>query len=135
MESLELKYRATTYRVEIRGGHIDIRIGEKHPRIDALLSAHISTQWAFITAWNPGSNLTSREQNAAAQAKLRQILQDAGFSFYEGSGIPDGADWEPERSVWIPGIGRDEAVELGRRFGQKAIVVGRSGAVAELMEC
>jgi hypothetical protein len=33
------------------------------------------------------------------------------------------------------GISLDEAVALGRRFGQNAIVAGRCGAAAELVYC
>ena len=132
---LETLYRNTTFRVEAPNGHLDIRIGDKHPRIDSVLSEHNATEWAYITAWNPGSRPTSTEQNALAQEKLIKIVQDRGFRFYLGDGIPDQEGWAPERSVWIAGISREEAVEIGRQFGQNAIVVGNLGSVAELLDC
>ena len=128
-------YRCTTYRLAAPGGYIDIRIGRRHPRLDVLLSALSVTEWAFITAWNPGSNLGSTAQNTAAQVELERIVREGGHAFYPGEGIPDLAGWAPERSLWIAGVARAAAVELGRRFGQKAIVVGSSGASAELLLC
>lgn len=128
-------YRATTFRVETPDGHIDIRVGEKHAGIDALLSRHNATDWAYITAWNPGSRPLSADQNEVAHLTLRQTIRDRGFECYVGDGIPDNEGWAPERSVWIAGIGRAEAIALGMRFAQSAIVVGSFGEIAELVNC
>jgi hypothetical protein len=130
---LEALYRNTTFRVEAPNGHIDIRIGDKHPRIDSLLSEHNATEWAYITAWNPGSRPMSAEENALAHDKLLEIIRDRNFQPYLGEGIPDQEGWAPEQSIWIAGISRHEAAELGRQFGQNAIVVGTLGGVAELV--
>jgi hypothetical protein len=133
--TLEDLYKATRFRIESADGHTDIRIGERHSRIDALLSHHNATEWAYITAWNPGSRPMSADENVLAQGKLLQLVRDRGFAFYEGDGIPDNEGWTPERSVWIAGINRREAIELGRQFGQNAIVVGSLSGVAELVNC
>ena len=56
------------------------------------------------------------------------------MTHFEGEGVAgDGAFAEP--SVLIVGIGEDEAVALGARFGQCAIVVGKRGGTAELAYC
>jgi hypothetical protein len=128
-------YRATTFRVEGPRCNIDIRIGSSSPEVDELLLQLGVTQWAYITAWNPGSRPTPAAQNVLAQVELLQIARARGFAFYEGEGIPDNEGWAPERSIWIAGIIRREAVEMGRQFGQNAIVVGRLGGVAELVCC
>ncbi len=128
-------YRATAFRVETPDGPIDIRVGERHPRLDALLSRHNAIAWAYITAWNPRSQPLSADQNALAHHKLIQIICERDFGFYEGDGIPDTEGWAPERSVWIADIGRREAVALGVQFGQNAIVVGKYGGIAELLNC
>jgi hypothetical protein len=132
---LEDVYNATTFRVETPDGHTDIRIGTKHPRIDALLSQQKETEWAYITAWNPGSRPLPADQNALAHDNLLQLIRDRGFACYEGDGIPDKEGWAPEGSVWIAGISRHEAAEIGRQFGQNAIAVGHLGEVAELLFC
>jgi hypothetical protein len=50
-------------------------------------------------------------------------------------GVPDNPGWLPERSVWIVEISRREARDIGVRFGQNAIVVGKKGGVAALLLC
>lgn len=41
--------------------------------------------------------------------------------------------WPPEKSLLILEIEREEAHELGRQFGQNAIVYGKSGGTPELL--
>ena len=132
---LEAAYLATTFRVESSSGQIDIRVGHMHPKLDALLQELGATAWAYVTAWNPGSRPMRADQNALAQDELLRMVRDRGLTLFEGDGIPDRAGWAPERSVWIAGISRQEAVEFGRRFGQNAIVAGREGGVADLVWC
>ena len=60
---------------------------------------------------------------------------DCDVVLFEGQGVPDAADWEPEISLLVLGIGREQAVAIGRDFGQLAIVCGRPGGVAELVAC
>jgi Protein of unknown function (DUF3293) len=131
--TLEAAYLATTFRVEAPSGNVDIRIGRDSMKLDALLLHLGATEWAYVTAWNPGSRLLSADLNAAAQDTMLQIIRDRRFAFYEGDGIPDTPGWVPERSVWIAGISRQYAVKIGRQFGQNAIVVGILGGVAELV--
>jgi hypothetical protein len=129
-------YRATTFRVDAPDGVIDIRVGNRHAGLDALLSKLSVTDWAFITAWNPGSRLLSLEQNEAAQEDLIRMVRDQyKCRYFPGSGIPDNPGWTPERSVWIAGISGTDAASLGERFGQNAIVVGAFGAPAKLLFC
>src|ERR1700743_173316 len=127
--TLEAAYLATTFRVEAPNGNIDIRVGPTQQKIDALLVQVRATEWAYVTAWNPGSRRERADQNTFAQDELLRLVRDRGFVFYEGLGIPDLEGWAPERSAWIAGIGRREAIELGRQFGQNAIVIGSLGGV------
>jgi hypothetical protein len=134
-KTLADSYNATTFTVETPIGRIDIRVGKRHPRIDRLMEGVSPAAWAYITAWNPHSELLSKDQNAIAQGSLRRVIRDRGFLNYEGYGIPDNPGWSPEQSVWIAGIDRTEAEFIGRQFGQNAIVVGVAGGIAELLDC
>lgn len=58
-----------------------------------------------------------------------------GLPTLEGEGVGTGGDWPSEPSLLVLGIGGSEAVELGRAFGQVAIVIGRLGAPARLCFC
>jgi hypothetical protein len=134
--TLDDRYRATTYRVFVPdAAPIDVRIGELCARLDVVLATHAAHTWAFITAWNPGSRQIPAEENEARQAELLGILRERGWRCFDGAGIPDRSDWHPETSVLVLGISKDEAVTLGRRFGQNAITTGRHGEAAELVYC
>lgn len=55
-----------------------------------------------------------------------------GHPMFSGEGIGDDGTWPAERSVLVLGIERAIAIELGRRFGQRAILCGRLGGPATL---
>lgn len=132
---LERAYRATTYIVDDPEATIAIRIGEPCPRLDALLVERGVSDWAFVTAWNPGSVEIPSKNNELRGIALRNAVSEAGHACIGGRGVPDRDDWVPEESLLILGIGAAEAVALGRRYGQRAIVAGRAGGCAELHWC
>ena len=131
--ALEQLYRATTYRIDSDAAVVDVRIGACQAGVDALLTAFGVTDWAFITAWNPGSQPTDAATNADAQGRLLACVRAAGFRCLEGRDIPDAPGWEPEPSVWIAGIDRTAAARIGACFRQTAILVGSMGGAAELL--
>ena len=71
--------------------------------------------------------------NEAAHRRLRQELEAKGFSVWEGIGEDSAANWPAEPSLLVLGIGKKEAREIGRRYGQLAIVVGHRGFGAQLV--
>jgi hypothetical protein len=131
MEQLEAAYHATTYRVF--APPIEIRTGAVHDALDQLLEQHNTVEWAFISAWNPMSVEQSATENDIAHQQLLAAV--AAFPHFEGAGVGDDGRWPPERSLLILGIGLAEAVELGRRFRQHAVVCGRIGEEARLVRC
>jgi len=131
--SLFENYRRTTFRVMGIQPSIDIRIDQPCPDLDALLDRHASRCWAFITAWNPGSKKLDTSENRRRQRALEADAKEGGYIFYRGAGVPDETGWEPEESILIVGINRKEAVKLGVKCGQAAIVAGELGAPAELV--
>jgi hypothetical protein len=136
LKDVDAAFRATTYRVFVtHEAPIDLRIGERSARLDALLEKHAIETWAFITAWNPGSHRIPAEENEARQAALLSLLRERGLHFFDGSGIPADSAWQAEPSVLVLGISVDDAVELGRRFDQLAIVAGQCGKAADLIYC
>jgi hypothetical protein len=130
-ERLLSAYRATTYRADVEGRSVDLRIGAA-VALDGPLAG---LEWAFVTAANPGSRLLESAANLLRHERLKARLADCDVVLFEGQGVPDAADWEPEISLLVLGIGREQAVAIGRDFGQLAIVCGRPGGVAELVAC
>ena len=122
-------YRAAEYHV-IAPVPFILRVSEHSPALDTLLGEHAASQWAFVTACNPGSVPLPDAENAARSAGL--LAEVAGYTTYPGEGRDAAGGWA-EESVLIVGIGRAEAVELGRRWGQAAILAGGRGGPAELV--
>jgi hypothetical protein len=78
----------------------------------------------LITAWNPDSEEQPEDWNRAANERLAADLRAAGVRFQDayGASLP-GTDpaWR-EDGFALRGVGREEAVAWGRRFGQRALV-------------
>lgn len=128
-------YRRTSFQSNIDGKSIVIHPGECCPELDDVLKARAMTAWAFITAYNPRSERLSDEENHLAQLQLKAAIEEGKWLFFPGVGQPEDDKWEAEASFLVLGILRDQALHLGRRFGQLAIVFGARGERAELLEC
>ena len=132
MTDLETAYRATSYVVDGPHGRLVVRIGERTPLLDELLTRHAAREWAFVTAYNPGSRRLSEDENRLRHVELVRQVDSAGYVHYPGHGIGDG-DWPAEVSLLLVGIKPQDAAALGRAFGQNAIVVGTVGEPAQLL--
>lgn len=126
--ALHKAYRATHYRV---GGSFTLRVGERSEELDRLLAERGLTEWAYLTAHNPGSVPLSAAKNRARQAALLARL--AGRPIILGEAIAPDGDWEPEPSVLVLGLARDEAIEIARAFGQNAILAGGRSEPVQLV--
>lgn len=126
-------YRDTTFCADTPAGQLNIRIGQLHPLLDALLDAYGTTSWAYITAWNPRSADTEQRENEANPAALLRDLD--GYRVFEGEGVGADGDWPPEPSFLVLGLVEADALTLGRQYGQNAIVVGLRGELARLLNC
>ena len=63
------------------------------------------------------------------------MLEAAAHPLFDGWGRGEDLNWEPEQSLLALGVGKAQAIELGRRFGQNAVVWGTAGGLAELLDC
>ena len=126
-------FRNTLFYSESPGGELCIRVGQTCPALDALLHDSGHETWAYITAYNPHGKAASNDENVRAQSRLEHELGVLGLTFYPGAGKADVGDWAPEPSALILGMSELEAVELGQRYGQAAIVIGVRGEPARLL--
>jgi hypothetical protein len=126
-------FTATDYRVVLGDVAVTMRVGERAAGIAAYLGARGYASAAFITAFNPSSTLRDREENLAAHRTLRNDLVASGMDPLEGIGVDPTGSWEPEPSWFAPGLGREDACRLGRRYGQDAIVWVGADAVPRLV--
>lgn len=131
--ALDLAYRKTRYRVFLPRGPLDLRVGKRHPELDAWLEEQGFSCWSLLTAWNPGSCLLPEEENRSRQARMEQELRARGFQPFPGENHASNGDWPPEASLLVPGMGRDEARQVALDFAQNAFLAGASRGVAELL--
>ena len=129
------EYKATEFWVEDHGERFCIMLDKRSLELDRVLTLHRVESWAYITAHNPKSQLLKPEDNTLRNRRLLSRIRGSGHPVFEGRGIGSDPDWLPEHSYLILGIPRTDAILLGAEFGQNAIVVGRSGQVAELVSC
>ena len=128
-------YESTVFCATLDGTEIRIRPGEMHAPLDHALEARSVTTWAYVTAWNPGSRELSSRENDARHERLKEDIVRLGFEAFEGEGQLTHAAWVPERSLLVLGVPASEAVAIGRRYGQNAIVFGQHRREARLLNC
>jgi hypothetical protein len=114
-------YQQTLYRVD--GFKQPIRIGMQCPEVDAFCLKKGVTEWAFITSWNPLSASLPHDEN---ERRHKRLLSDIrGYSLLSGRGEDAEGIWPAEESVFVAGIPRKKTLALGRKYGQRAVVVGK----------
>ena len=128
-------YEQTHFYVRECTPELCIRIGSHHEQLDQMLREHQCDAWSYITASNPASKLLSDDDNRSRNHELEAQLKSQDLVFYRGEGVGSDSTWPAETSFLILGISREAAMQLGRQFGQNAIVCGSPGHVAELVDC
>lgn len=130
---LEAAYCSTTYRVFLPGGVCDLRPGVASETLRCWLETAGASRFAVLTAHNPGSRPVDAAHNAARQAQLECDLLEAGYEPYAGENVADDQTWMDEESCFVADISLPEALALGEKYGQNAIVCGGDDGVPELV--
>ena len=110
---------------------ITIKVGKVNQELDQLLIQNNLTDWAYITAWNPYSEITDAKLNEQNNNQLRNDL--IGYIVFDGEGVGSDPSWEPEKSFLILGISLDDAILIGKKYRQNAIVVGKLNEPPQLI--
>lgn len=130
-KKLEELYRATDYECMQAG--VVLKVGQPSQTIARLMMLSEEKGYAFITAWNPGSEPVSSAQNRKQNSMLEERLTEERYLYFQGRGVPHAEGWDPEESFLILGISKKEAIALGKEFGQTAILFGRGGGEPDLL--
>ena len=123
-------YLATNFHV-YAGDEFVLNIGQFSRSLHALHEAHDCDTSAIVTGWNPLGVPLSDAENQKQNEKLKEIAQER-YSIFEAAGVDPKQEWPAEASFLILDISRDDAMELGKRFQQNAIVFNWEG-VPELI--
>ncbi len=129
MNDLIEAYKNTKYKVFEPA--IIIEISRYNQDLDNLLLKHNSNEWAFITAYNPYSRVLTNDENKMRHDELKELTK--AYVTFEGHGVGEDPAWEPELSLFIIGISKDEAWFIGTKFEQNAIVCGVINKPPELL--
>jgi hypothetical protein len=131
-QQLESDYAATHYRVDLQSGPLTLRIGQASGGLAALYLQYGLCQAAYLTACNPASRVQPDGVNQLANARLERELRALGKPYFHGHAIDPEGHWPAEASFLVLGLEDSVAVELGRRYGQNAIIDAGSEAVPGL---
>lgn len=124
--ALQAVYRATTYRVWLPEGAVDLRVGEACPALAAYVAARGGRAWMVVTASNPASEVLSEAANLARQRALAGLLQGLGLPALATENLADDGQWPAEAGFFVtaPVLDRELALALGRHMGQNAVLFG-----------
>ncbi len=132
-EGLIEAYLKTEYRAVVDGAAITLRIGAQSSGILSLFEQSNTGCAAFITAENPYSEPQTPEVNAERQQQLGSDLSAMGITYFPGEGRGEDPVWAPEASFLALDMDRQAAINLGRKYGQNAIVWVGSDGVPDLL--
>jgi hypothetical protein len=142
--ALKIAYEQAIYEVYYGEETLEVYIGKCCPPLDYLItqgdypkgyaerSLTDRFTWALITASNPYSQPLSKLENQQRYHQLIEHLQELQLPWLEALGKDRTGIWTPEQSLLILGIERSQAIAIGRKFAQNAIVFGELHQPAEL---
>jgi hypothetical protein len=126
-EKLSVAYHRTHFVVQGARSPFVLRAGRRSRSLAALHAETGVRGSAFLTAWNPGSRQLPIGLNRKRQKMLETELRESGYRVLNGIGKDPTNTWTGEVSCLVIGILRREAVRIGRKYDQLAIVwIGRS---------
>lgn len=91
--------------------------------------------WAYLTAWNPGSEIQMDFLNRKKQEELELYLRMSGYPVIPGVARDPVGEWPDEESLLVFGLGWERALTLGRKFNQQAILAGLGEDAVQLLRC
>jgi hypothetical protein len=118
-------------------------------QIDTCIKSSLlnNQSWTYITAFNPYSEECSKEKNRQQNQQLLEELQGHPDNFIIRYGFGTGSDydkqkrlseqsnltWQPEESFLVIGISREDAIAVGKKYKQNAILFGEKSNPTELV--
>ncbi|MBI3380975.1 MAG: DUF3293 domain-containing protein [Aquabacterium sp.] len=131
-------YLETEYRVAVSPEFgvimpFVLRVGQPSEPLQQLLNDTGAQGAAFVTAFNPYSEVSSAEENSGRQDQLLTTLRQHEVKFLRGQGQHPSNNWPPEPSVLALDLPLDATKRLGMRFQQNALLWCGTDAVPHLV--
>ncbi len=125
-------YQSANYHVHAASPFV-LKIGQQSSKLQQLFLKFKAYQASFITAYNPASLELSVDENKKRNQSLEEKIRLLGLKYLCGVGKCDDNEWSGEESFLIFGIDQKEAIELGIKFGQNAILWIPKNTIPELL--
>lgn len=129
-------YRAAEYRVPLRDqGELVLRVDFKEASADRKLRGHcgVKTHWAILTPCNPGSQRLDEAANARRLQQCEAALERRGLRHRPAHNHDPRGQWPDEPGFLLCDPPASVAEQLGREFGQNAILAGMLGEAPRLV--
>ncbi len=126
-------YREACYIVLDSHNEIRLQVDTINPELARLMINRNAYTACVLTAYNPFSEVKTKDENELAQIQLRQRLQEKGIAILEAVGRDTKEQWEPEPSVLALDLTLNEAENLADEFGKNAFIwIPKHDGVIEL---
>ncbi len=125
-------YLSTLYIVYGVDG-LTLKIGVPNVELQAIYNQYNFESAAFVTAYNPFSQITCDDANQIRQMQLREEIEKQGSIFFNAVGEHPSGSWPGEPSFFILGLSISDAKLIGNRYEQNAIVWCDERAVPNLV--
>jgi hypothetical protein len=127
-------YLATEYNVVTPKGRFTLRAFHRSSALHRLHLAFNVAGSAFLTAFNPYSERSDEVKNQSYQDQLIADVRER-WKFLPGEAVDPQGRWPAEPSVLVLGISREEAILLGKKYRQNAILVADEEGNTTLLAC
>lgn len=131
-QALERAYTQAHYVVINQRQRLVMSIAKHHLWLDELLLQKGVKTAAFITAYNPQSQIVAQKLNRQRQQLLNQKIISAGYQSLPGYSTDEQGLWPVEKSSLVFGISTEDARGLALFFNQAAYLCCRVGLPVEL---
>jgi hypothetical protein len=126
-------YREAHYIVLDKGKEIRLQVDAVNLELARLMNDKNVHTASVLTAYNPYSEVKTKQENELAQTQLRQRFKEMGIATLDAIGRDAKEQWEPEPSVLALDLTLKQTETLADEFGQNAFIwIPKQDAVIEL---
>ena len=126
-------YREARYIVMDEDTEIRLQVDTINLELERLMSNKNARTASVLTAYNPYSEVKTKQDNKLAQTQLRKRLKEMGIATLDAIGRDAMEQWEPEPSVLALDLTLKEAETIADEFGQNAFIwIPKQDAVIKL---
>jgi hypothetical protein len=101
---------------------IILNVDNRNEPLAQFFNNHHINSAAFITAYNPRSELLAKEVNSNRQIQLTNEIERRSLKYFKGLGQHPSQKWQGEPSLLILDIALEAAKKLSRDYEQNAFV-------------